>query len=136
MVKYGIAALAVALLVCAYLAGQRAIKAEWKAEREGLEYQLRESIRSQTRTVQEAENALTELEQVHEDVVAKLRSGELRLRQCARRSPVQTPPSTGDAPAAPDTGFTIADAEAALRIAADGDRAIVERNACIKLLIQ
>lgn len=131
MLKY---ALVAGLLVAVFLAGQRAVKAEWQAERDALAYQLRATIRAQAQTVEDAKGEIAKLETDYDTVVAELRSGKRRLRQCSRAAAVQAPPGAGTAPAAPDTGFTIADAEAALRIAADGDRAIVERNACVKLL--
>ncbi len=69
-------------------------------------------------------------------LVSDLRSGAQRLSIAARCQPSSEP--TPDAPAAPGSGATgaradldPATAEALISIAADGDTAIRERNACI-----
>ena len=69
-------------------------------------------------------------------LVADIRSGAQRLSIAARCQPSSEP--TPDAPAAPGSGATgaradidPATAEALISIAADGDTAIRERNACV-----
>ena len=66
-----------------------------------------------------------------------MRSGALKLREgfnaCAR-TVSRTAPDTGKPVVADDAGLAIESAKRIVRAAADGDRAIIERNQCVTIL--
>jgi len=92
------------------------------------EQELQKQLNNQTSQLMEANNAITEKQSALDRAI---RSGRVRLPSA---SCVQSSPSTGPAPSNRPEAATESDTETLrliAQIAADGDRAIVQLNACI-----
>lgn len=131
----------------AYSRGAESVQAEWDAERTALALQA-EAQKAEA-AAKEAKDAAAfavladNLRKENEDakrnanaIIADLRRGTIRLRDrftCPRAMP-QAAGSPAGSDEAGQSGFTVADAETAIRIASDGDAAIRQLTACQAIL--
>jgi hypothetical protein len=133
------AIVAVILAICVYFYGHHKGWGERDAEMQTeiatkneeartKEHELQKQLNNQTSQLMEANNAITEKQSALDRAI---RSGRMRL---PASSCVQSSSSTGPAPSNRPEAATESDTETLrliAQIAADGDRAIVQLNACI-----
>jgi len=138
----------VALIAVAHMRGRHDVQVLWDADKAATtiviekmntanakrEAELRESVAVATATMKEG---IQNVETTYSRTIDGLRTGNLRLRKsfntCANTlSTIAADPA--GVPARPAGGFNDADAAVAFGIARDGDRGIVERNACVAIL--
>lgn len=149
MLKAIIAAAAIAaVLLGVYLRGRHDVQVLWdldksatalvveqiKADNTKRESALRESIAVERANLREG---IQNAENSYRVTVDDLRNGNTRLRKsfatCADTVSAIAADTAG-VPDRPAGGFNDQDAAVAFRITADGERGIVERNACVAIL--